>query len=579
MKKNVFFLLSFSKGKNLDLTFMSATPWLDYYPEGIPHEIDMDQYQSILELFEECIKKYGDSSAYENMGKSISFNQLDQLSTQFASFLQNEAGLSKGDRIAIQMPNLLQYPIAMFGALRAGMVVVNTNPLYTAREMEHQFKDSGASAIVILANFAFNLEKVLKQTQIKTVIITELGDLLGGLKGSLVNFVVKRIKKMVPRYHINGAIKFKEAMALGKSSSYSRPEIEASDIAFLQYTGGTTGVSKGAMLLHRNIIANMQQISAWMQPKLKENEEIMITALPLYHIFALTVNCLAMLKIGAKNVLITNPRDMPAFIKELNRYPFSVVTGVNTLFNGLLNQPDFAKVDFSKMKVSVGGGMAVQRVVAEKWEEVTGVPLAEGYGLTESSPTLTCNPIDGTEQIGTIGLPLPSTWIKICDENNQELPIGEVGELYAKGPQIMAGYWQRPGETEKTMDGEWLKTGDIAKMDERGFFAIVDRKKDMICVSGFNVYPNEVEDVVVSHPKVLEVAAIGVADPKSTEAVKIFVVKKDTSLNEKELKEFCRENLTGYKCPKHIEFREELPKSNVGKILRRLLTEEETSSN
>jgi len=554
---------------------MSATPWFNYYPKEVPHEIDANQYNSILEVFEEAVQKYGDKPAFVNMGKSLSFNQLDQLSKQFATFLQNHAGLEKGDRIALQMPNLLQYPIAMFGALRAGIVVVNTNPLYTAREMEHQFKDSGASAIVILANFAFNLEKVLAETKIKTVIVTEIGDSLGGLKGSFVNFAVKRIKKMVPKFHIKGAIKFNDALAKGKAGSYVKPEIDDADIAFLQYTGGTTGVSKGAMLMHRNIVANMLQNSLWNRPKLKESEETIITALPLYHIFALTVNCLLMLKLGAKNILVTNPRDMPAFIKDLNRYPFTVITGVNTLFNGLLNQPEFSKIDFSQLKVSVGGGMAVQRVVAEKWEKVTGVPLAEGYGLTESSPTLTCNPIDGTEQIGTIGIPLPSTLVKICDDSGNEVPVGEVGELYAKGPQIMAGYWQRPGETEKTMHGDWLKTGDMAKMDERGFFAIVDRKKEMICVSGFNVYPNEVEDVVVSHPKVLEAAAIGVADPKSTEAVKIFVVKKDISLTEEELKGFCKENLTAYKCPKQVEFREELPKSNVGKILRRILSEEE----
>jgi len=553
---------------------MKEYAWLKNYPQGVPQTIDLLKYRSVPDLFEDCVTKYGDSPAFENMGKRISFNQLNTLSAQFAAFLQTSAQLQKGDRIIIQMPNLLQYVVVMFGALRAGLVVVNTNPLYTTREMKHQFRDSGAAAIVILANFAHNLEKILPETSIKTVVITEIGDMLGGFKGMMVNWVVRNIKKMVPNYHIKGAIKFKQAMHLGAESSYTKPSVESSDIAFLQYTGGTTGVSKGAMLLHRNIVANMEQIAAWFTPRLSINSEIVITPLPLYHIFALTVNCLAMLKVGALNILITNPRDMPAFIKELNNHEFTVITGVNTLFNGLLHQPGFAEVDFSALKVTVGGGMAVQKWVAEKWKEVTGVPLAEGYGLTEASPVITCNPVNGGEKLGSIGLPLPNTEVSIFDENDVEVSMGEIGELYARGPQVMDGYWQRPDETEKTMHGDWLKTGDMAVAGEDGFFTIVDRKKDMILVSGFNVYPNEIEDVIAAHPKVLEVAAIGIPDPKSTEAVKVFIVKKDITLTEKEIRDYCRENLTGYKCPKQIEFRSELPKTNVGKILRRKLKED-----
>ena len=547
--------------------------WLKNYPEGVPHTINPEQYTSVLELFEESVEKYTQAPAFENMGKRISFQELDQLSAKFAAFLQTKANLKQGDRVAIQMPNLLQYPIAMFGALRAGCIVVNTNPLYTAREMKHQLGDSGATAIVILANFAFNLEKIISDTSIKTVIVTEIGDQLGGLKGTIVNWVVKYVKKMVPSYHIPGAISFKQALSMGSRESYSRPSIESGEVAFLQYTGGTTGVSKGAMLTHRNVIANMEQICAWMAGDLVEKKETVITALPLYHIFALVVNCLTMLKIGAHNVLITNPRDMPAFIKELDRHKFSVLTGVNTLFNALLNQNAFSKIDFSALKMTIGGGMAVQKSVAIEWKEVTGVTLCEGYGLTEASPVLTCNPL-GSEKLGSIGLPVPSTEVAIFDEDGNQLGTGEVGELYGRGPQVMAGYWQRPAETEKTMHGDWLKTGDMAVASDDGFFAIVDRKKDMILVSGFNVYPNEVEDVVASHPKVLEVAAVGIPDERSTEAVKLFIVKKDPSLTEEDVQSFCRENLTGYKCPKEIEFRSELPKTNVGKILRRKLKEE-----
>ena len=544
--------------------------WFKNYAEGVPQEIDPGRYKSVLELFEESVEKFNQAPAFENMGKSITFQELDQLSEQFAAFLQTKANLKKGDRVAIQMPNLLQYPVAMFGALRAGCVVVNTNPLYTSREMKHQLTDSGASAIVILANFAHNLEKIIADTSIKTVIVTEIGDLLGGLKGTIVNLAVKYIKKMVPSYKIAGAIKFNQT--LGYNLSYSRPSVGSGEVAFLQYTGGTTGVSKGAMLTHRNVISNMEQICAWMAGDLKDAEETVITALPLYHIFALVVNCLTMLKLGANNVLITNPRDMPAFIKEMAKHDFSVLTGVNTLFNALLNQSAFRELDFSALKMSIGGGMAVQKSVALEWKEATGVTLTEGYGLTEASPVLTCNPI-GSEKLGSIGLPVPSTEVGIFDEEGNPLGMGEVGELYARGPQVMAGYWQRPTETEKTMQGDWLKTGDMAVASDDGFFAIVDRKKDMILVSGFNVYPNEVEDVVASHAKVLEVAAVGIPDQKSTEAVKLFIVKKDQSLTEEEIRAFCRENLTGYKCPKEVEFRTELPKTNVGKILRRKLKE------
>ncbi len=554
---------------------MQEYSWVKNYPKGIPAEINPDSYTSLIDLMESSFKKFGDKVAYENMGKTLSFNDVDKYSKQFADYLHNHTNLKKGDRIAIQMPNLLQWVVAMFGSIRAGLIVVNTNPLYTAREMAHQFKDSGAKGVVILANFAHNLEKIIGETSIETVIITEIGDMLGGFKKTLVNFVVKNVKKMVPPYKVRGAIKFTEAMKLGNPQNYIKPELDSEDVAYLQYTGGTTGVSKGAMLTHRNIIANMEQISYWMLPKLKEGVEIIITALPMYHIFALTVNCLAFLKIGAQNVLITNPRDMPAFIKTLKKFKFTVMTGVNTLFNGLLNQEDFKNVDFSKFKIAVGGGMAVQDAVATKWKQITGVPLAEGYGLTETSPVLCCNPIDGTERIGTIGLPVPSTEIRILDEMGKEVAVGEAGEICAKGPQVMKGYWDRPDETENVFVKEWFKTGDIGFINEDGFVKIVDRKKEMINVSGFNVFPNEIENVISGHPKVLEVGAIGINDPKSTEKVKVFIVKKDESLTEEEIIGYCKENMTSYKVPKQVEFRKELPKSNVGKILRRILKEEE----
>lgn len=554
---------------------MQEFSWIKNYPKGIPAEINPDSFSSLIDLLETSFKKFGDKKAYENMGKMLTFNEVDKYSAQFADFLQNHTNLKPGDRIAIQMPNLFQWVIAMFGSIRAGLIVVNTNPLYTAREMSHQFSDSGAKAVVILANFAHNLEKIIKETQVETVVITEIGDMLGGFKKTLVNFVVKNVKKMVPPYHIKGAIKFNQAMKLGSAGKFTKPKIDNDDTAFLQYTGGTTGVSKGAMLTHRNIIANMEQISYWMLPKLKEGVEIIITALPMYHIFALTVNCLAFLKIGALNVLITNPRDMPAFIKTMKKFRFTVMTGVNTLFNGLLNQEEFKNVDFSKFKIAVGGGMAVQDAVAVKWKKITGVPLAEGYGLTETSPLLCCNPIDGTERIGTIGLPAPSTEIRILDEMGKEVPVGEAGEICAKGPQVMKGYWEKPEETENVFVKGYFKTGDIGFINEDGFVKIVDRKKEMINVSGFNVFPNEIENVISGHEKVLEVGAIGINDPKSTEKVKVFIVKKDESLTEEEIIAYCKENMTSYKVPKQVEFRKELPKSNVGKILRRILKEEE----
>lgn len=554
---------------------MSQFPWISSYPEGIPAEIEESRPESLLEIYNTAFQQFADREAFENMGKVLSYRQIDEQSTAFAAYLQNKLGMQKGDRIAIQMPNCLQYPIVLIGALKIGCIVVNTNPLYTPREMEHQFKDSGVKAIVIIANFANSLEEVLHETSVEHIIVTELGDLLGGLKGKLVNFVVKRVKKMVPAYHLPGALKLKKVLADGAGLSYSKPEIGGSDTAFLQYTGGTTGVSKGATLSHANVVAHTLQINYWFHPLLKAGQiETMITAIPLYHIFALNVNCTFMMHIGAKNVLITNPRDMPGFIKELKKHPFTLMTGVNTLFNGLLNQEDFKSVDFSKMKGCIGGGMAVQDFVARKWEEVTGSPLVEGYGLSETSPVLCCNPLDGTHQMGTIGLPVPSTEIAIMDEAGNQLAQGEVGEICARGPQVMTGYWGRDNEGV-FFEGNWFRTGDIGKMTEDGFFKIVDRKKDMINVSGFNVFPNEVENVIADHPKVLEVAVIGIPDPKSTECVKAFVVKSDQSLTEDELREFCKHELTGYKRPKFIEFRNELPKSNVGKIIRRKLKEEE----
>ena len=554
---------------------VTTYPWLKSYPENLPYEIDPHKYSSLVDLIEQSIRKYNTTPAYECMGAIISYHELDALSKNFAAFLQKR-GLKKGDRIALQMPNLLQYPIAMIGALRAGLVVVNTNPLYTAREMKHQFTDSGADAIVILANFAFNLEKIISETSIKTVIVTEIGDMLGGLKGAVVNLAVKYVKKMVPSYSLPRAIKFKDALKEGKQAAFQPITLDSEDIAFLQYTGGTTGVAKGAVLTHANILANIEQVSACVRVRLKEGEETMITALPLYHIYALTLNCFSMIEIGAKNILITNPRDLKAFIKELKKHPFTIISGVNTLYNALLNQPEFTSIDFSPLKAASGGGMAVQKAVAQRWQKVTGVPIAEGYGLTETSPVLTNNPIDGNERIGTIGFPVPNTQIMIADDDGKEVPIGESGEIYAKGPQVMREYWNRPEETQKvfTEDG-WFKTGDVGVMEEDGYIRIVDRKKEMINVSGFNVYPNEIENVIALHNKVLEVGVIGVPDDKSTEVVKAFVVKKDASLTAEELRAYCKENLTAYKVPKQVEFCDELPKSTVGKILRRKLRDKE----
>lgn len=552
---------------------MTNFPWHKHYPASVDQEVNYEAYSSIVDLFDESVKKFGGSVAFECMGKTMTFSELDALSIQFANYLTHVLKLEKGSRVAIQMPNILQYPVAMFGALRAGMVVVNTNPLYTPSEMKHQFNDSGADVIVIVENFASNLEKIRSEIQAKHIITTELGDLLGGLKGFIVNVVVKHLKKMVPAFSLPGSVSFKSTLSKGASFSFKPAKMSLSDPAFLQYTGGTTGVSKGAELTHGNIVANMQQISAWMKPKLKESEEIVITALPLYHIFALTVNCLAMLKIGAHNVLITNPRDMKAFIGDLAKKKFTVMTGVNTLFNGLLNQETFKALDFSALKIAVGGGMAVQKATAEKWKAVTGVPLAEGYGLTETSPVASCNPIDGTERIGTIGVPLPNTEIMIADDAGNPLPIGERGEIFIKGPQVMKGYWNRPEETANVMQGDWFKSGDIGVMDEDGFVKIVDRKKEMILVSGFNVYPNEVEDAVASCPGVLEVGVIGMPDPKSTEKVVAYVVKKDDAVTAEKIIQHCKNSITNYKVPKEVYFIDELPKSNVGKILRRKIKE------
>jgi long-chain acyl-CoA synthetase len=552
---------------------MTNFPWHKHYPASVDKEVNYEAYSSIVDLFEESVKKFGGSVAFECMGKTMTFAELDALSIRFANYLTQVLKLEKGSRVAIQMPNILQYPVAMFGALRAGMVVVNTNPLYTPSEMKHQFNDSGADVIVIVENFASNLEKIRSEIQAKHIITTELGDLLGGLKGFIVNVVVKHVKKMVPAFSLPGFVSFKSTLSKGAAFSFKRAKMSLADPAFLQYTGGTTGVSKGAELTHGNIVANMQQISAWMKPKLKESEEIVITALPLYHIFALTVNCLAMLKIGAHNVLITNPRDMKAFIGELAKKKFTVMTGVNTLFNGLLNQEAFKALDFSALKIAVGGGMAVQKVTAEKWKSVTGIPLAEGYGLTETSPVASCNPIDGTERIGTIGVPLPNTEIMIADDAGNQLPIGERGEIFIKGPQVMKGYWNRPEETANVMQGDWFKSGDIGVMDDDGFVKIVDRKKEMILVSGFNVYPNEVEDAVASFPGVIEVGVIGMPDPKSTEKVVAYVVKKDDAVSAEKIIQHCKNSITNYKVPKEVYFIDELPKSNVGKILRRKIKE------
>ena len=546
--------------------------WLKSYPPGVPAEIDVNEFRSLGDLFDRSVKRFADKTAYVCMGKAITYAELDAASARFGAFLQRDLGLPKGTRVALMMPNVLQYPIAMFGALRAGYTIVNVNPLYTARELEHQLKDSGAEAIVILENFAHTLEQVRAQVPIRHVIVTSLGELLGFPKGAIVNFVVRRVRKLVPPWTLDGHLSFGDALARGAAHALQPVEVGHEDAAFLQYTGGTTGVAKGAVLTHRNIVANLQQAHAWISPVVTEGREIIITALPLYHIFSLTANCLTFIKIGATNVLIPNPRDIPGFIKELAKHRFTVITGVNTLFNALLNNPEFAKLDFSSLRVALGGGMAVQQAVAEKWKKITGVALVEAYGLTETSPAVTINPLDLKAFNHSIGLPISSTEVSIRDDDGIEQAIGQRGELCVRGPQVTPGYWNRPEETRRvfTADG-FLRTGDIAVMDDKGFVTLVDRKKDMILVSGFNVYPNEVEDIVANHPGVLEVAAIGVPDERSGEAVKVFVVRKDPALTAEALIAHCRENLTGYKVPHHVEFRDELPKSNVGKILRREL--------
>lgn len=546
--------------------------WLKSYPHGVPAEIDASQFTSLVDLFDKSVARFARHTAYVNMGKSITYAELDALSRQFAAYLQGELKLGKGARVALMMPNCLQYPIAMFGVLRAGFTVVNVNPLYTARELEHQLRDAGCEAIVIMENFAHTLEEVLPRSAVRHIVVTGLGDMLGFPKSLLVNLVVRHVKKLVPAWNLPGHVGFRDALARGGAHGLEPVAVCHDDVAYLQYTGGTTGVAKGAMLTHGNIVANLQQAHAWISPYVKEGEEVIITALPLYHIFSLTANCLTFFKIGARNVLITNPKDIPAFIEELGKHPFTVITGVNTLFNALLNNPGFEKIDFSTLKVALGGGMAVQQAVADRWKRVTGKALAEAYGLTETSPAVCINPLDLPEFNHSIGLPISSTDVSLRDDEGEEVAIGMPGELCVKGPQVMKGYYNRPEDTARTFthDG-YLRTGDVATIDEDGFVRIVDRKKDMILVSGFNVYPNEVEDVVASHPGVLEVAALGVPDEHSGEAVKIFVVRKDPKLTAEALLAYCRARLTGYKMPRFVEFRDELPKSNVGKILRRAL--------
>lgn len=551
-------------------------PWLNSYPPGMPSEIDTSQYNSVVDIFLESTRKFADSPAIYNMGKSISYGELDRLTQYFASYIQHKTNLEKGDRIAIMMPNLLQYPVAVFGALRAGLVVVNTNPLYTDRELEHQLKDSGAKAIVVVEMFAHTLADVVENTDVETIITTRVADMLDFPKSMLINFVIKHVKKMVPAFKLPDSVSFKDVISEGAALPPTKVDTNKDDIAFLQYTGGTTGVSKGAMLTNHNMVSNIEQAYLWVtnSGKVSEGNEIIITALPLYHIFALTANCLTYMRLGAHNILITNPRDIPGFVKEMSNHKFTGLTGVNTLFNALLNNEDFKKLDFSHLKIVLGGGMAVQKAVAEKWKEVTGLPLIEAYGLTETSPAACINPCESTEYSGSIGLPIPSTDASVRDENNNALGIGEAGELCIRGPQVMKGYWNRPEETAKTIDSDgWLHTGDVAEMDETGYFRIVDRLKDMILVSGFNVYPNEIEGVLAAHDGILEAGAIGVPDEHSGEVVKVVIVKSDPNLTEEDVKAYCKEELTGYKRPKFIQFVDELPKTNVGKILRRELRE------
>ncbi len=556
---------------------MSNRPWLAAYPQGVPADIDPSQYSSLVGLMEESFHKHAKRVAYSFMGKDVTFAQTDSLSRAFAAYLQG-LGLVKGDRVALMMPNVPQYPIAVAAILRAGLVVVNVNPLYTPRELEHQLKDSGAKAIVIIENFATTLEQCIQNTAVKHVVLAAMGDMLGLLKGAMVNYVVRNVKKMVPAFDLPGAVRFNAAVAQGTSGTLKKPSIKADDVAVLQYTGGTTGVSKGAVLLHSNVIANVLQSEAWNEPAVKllpEGEQLVgVVALPLYHIFAFTCCMMLGMRMGSRGILIANPRDIPAMFKELAKYTIHSFPAVNTLFNGMANHPDFNTVDWSHLKISVGGGMAVQSAVAKLWLDRTGCSICEGYGLSETSPSATCNPTDSKAFSGTIGLPLPGTYLKCLDDDGVELPLGQPGEIAIKGPQVMAGYWQRPDETAKVMtpDG-YFKTGDIGTVDERGYFKIVDRKKDMVLVSGFNVYPNEVEEVVSLLPGVMECAVVGVADEKTGEAVKLVIVKKDPALTEAQVREYCRANLTGYKQPKVVEFRTDMPKTPVGKILRRELRE------
>ena len=549
--------------------------WLNSYEQGVNAEIDITQYSSISDVFRQSVEKFAHQPAFQNMGKTLTYAEVGKLAENFASYLQNVLKLPRGERVAIMLPNLLQYPIALFGILQAGLVAVNTNPLYTPRELEHQLKDSGATTIIVLENFANTLELVLPRTQIKHVIVASVGEMFGFFKGTLMNFVLRKIKKMVPEYRISGAIPFQTTLKEGAAHTFRPVTLTREDTALLQYTGGTTGVAKGAVLSHGNICANMLQAKEWIKNQLREGKETVIAALPLYHIFALTVNLMIFTNAGSKIILITNPRDMKGFIGELKKEHISVFIGVNTLFNGMVNQPDFATVDFSNLRLTLGGGMATQKAVAEKWKKITGTPIVEAYGLTEASPGVCCNPLNIETYSGGIGLPVPSTEVELRDANGKEVGIGQPGELWVRGPQVMKGYWNRPEETAKTIDARgFLETGDIAVMDEKGWLKLVDRKKDLIVVSGFNVYPNEIEEVISHNDKVMEVACIGVPNEKTGEALKVFVVKKDPSLTKEELIEFCRTELTAYKVPKDIEFRDELPKSNVGKILRRELREQ-----
>lgn len=547
-------------------------PWLNSYPAGVSADIDVNKYNSVVEIFEKSVEEFGNKPSFSNFGKTLSYNEFAAATTAVAAYLQNTLGLKKGDRVAIMMPNLLQNPVSIFGVLRAGLTVVNTNPLYTARELRHQLNDSGAKAIIVVENFALTVQEVTPDTGVEHVIVTKMGDMLDFPKSLVINLVVKYLKKMVPSYSIPNAIDFKTVLAEGAQLSLTPTPLTHDDIAFLQYTGGTTGVAKGAILTHKNMVANMLQASEWIKNDVVHGQEIVITALPLYHIFSLTANCLVFMEAGAKNILITNPRDFEGFVKELSSIPFTAMTGVNTLFNALINTEGFNDIDFSNLKITLGGGMSVQPAVAAQWKQITGCTLVEAFGLTETSPAACINPLDLKEYNGSIGLPIPSTHCKLNDEAGNEVANGEPGELCIKGPQVMQGYWNLPGETSNVLsDDGWLKTGDIAKMDGNGFFYIVDRIKDMIIVSGFNVYPNEIENVIVEHEGVLECGVIGVPDEKRGEAVKAFVVRKDESLTEAELDEFCKENLTGYKTPDKIVFIKELPKTNVGKVLRREL--------